>query len=188
MTTARIITGLVLGCLASPILGQAPAGPGGRPDLNGVWQVLNTANYDLEPHAARAAMALRPGRHGPVPAREVVSLGAVGAVPAGLGFVEGSKIPYKPEALARKLENQARWLERDPEIKCFLPGVPRATYLPHPFQIFQSEHALLFVYEYAGATRNILFKDPGPAPVSKTARSSFALAAVMPAAAASDSS
>ncbi|MBC7956963.1 MAG: hypothetical protein H7Y33_13970 [Cytophagales bacterium] len=144
---------------------KPPRGPGGRPDLSGVWQVLNTANHDIEPHAARAAMALRPGPHGPVPAKEVLALGAVGAVPAGLGVVEGGAIPYKPEALARKRENQAKWLDRDPEIRCYLPGVPRANYMAFPFQIFHSDAALLFVYEYAGATRNILFKDPGPAPV-----------------------
>jgi hypothetical protein len=145
-----------------PAFGQQP---GARPDLNGVWQVLNTANYDVEPHAARPAMALRAGPHGLVPAKEVLALGAVGAVPAGLGVVVGGAIPYKPEALALKRENQAKWLERDPEIRCYLPGVPRATYMPFPFQIFQSDSALLFVYEYAGATRNIHFKDPGPPPV-----------------------
>jgi hypothetical protein len=144
---------------------KAPRGPNGQPDFNGVWQVFNTANFDLEAHAARAAMALRPGPHGPVPAKDVVALGAVGAVPAGIGVVEGGAIPYKAEALARKRENQQKWLERDPEIRCFLPGVPRATYLPMPFQIFHSEAALLFAYEYAGATRNIVFKDPGPPPV-----------------------
>jgi hypothetical protein len=137
----------------------------GHPDLNGVWQVMNTANYDLEPHAARAAMAFRPGPVTPVPAKEVLALGAIGSVPAGLGVVEGGKIPYKPEALKIREDNQAHWLERDPEIKCYLPGVPRATYMPHPFQIFQSAEQMLFAYEYAGATRNILFKDPGPAPV-----------------------
>lgn len=134
------------------------------PNLNGVWQVLNTANYDIEAHPAKAAMQLRPGPVSPVPAKEVVALGAVGAVPAGLGVVEGGRIPYKPEALKRKQENQANWLKRDPEIKCYLPGIPRATYMPYPFQIFQSEKSLLFVYEYAGATRNVFFKDPGPPP------------------------
>ena len=74
----------------------------GKPNLNGVWQVLNTANFDLDAHAARAAMALREGPYGPVPAKEVLALGAVGAVPAGLGVVEGGRIPYKPAALARK--------------------------------------------------------------------------------------
>jgi hypothetical protein len=135
----------------------------GHPDLNGTWQVLNSANFDLESHSARAAMALRSGPVIPVPAREVIALGAVGAVPAGLSVVEGGEIPYRPEALEKKKYNQSHWLELDPEIKCFLPGVPRANYLPHPFQIVQSSSAILFVYEFAGAVRNIFLKDPGPA-------------------------
>jgi hypothetical protein len=143
---------------------RAPRGPGGHPDLNGVWQVLNTANYDIEPHAARPALAVRPGPAGPVPAKAVLALGAVGAVPAGAGVVEG-EIPYKPEALQTKRENQANWLERDPEIKCYLPGVPRATYMPFPFQIFHNESAILIAYEYASATREIFLKDPGVPPV-----------------------
>jgi hypothetical protein len=144
---------------------RPPHGPDGHPDLNGVWQVLNTANYDILAHAARAALALRPGPNGPVPDKPVLALGAVGAVPAGVGVVEGGVIPYKAEAQAKKVDNQAHWLERDPEIKCYLPGVPRATYMPYPLQIFQSREALLIAYEYAGAVRNILFRDPGPAPV-----------------------
>lgn len=144
---------------------RAPLGPDGHPDLNGVWQVLNTANYDILPHTARAAMALRPGPMGPVPDKLVLALGAVGAVPAGAGVVDGGVIPYKPAAAARKADNGAHWLERDPEIKCYLPGVPRATYMSYPLQIFQSREALLIAYEYAGAVRNILFQDPGPAPV-----------------------
>ena len=87
---------------------------------------------------ARPALALRAGPYGPVPAAPVLALGAVGSVPPGMGVVEGGAIPYKPEALAKKKENQENWLERDPEIKCYLPGVPRATYMPHPFQILQS--------------------------------------------------
>ena len=114
---------------------------------------------------ARPAMALRPGPYGPVPAAPVLALGAVGAVPPGMGVVEGDEIPYKPEALAKKKENQENWLERDPEIKCYLPGVPRATYMPYPFQIFQSQSAIFIAYEYAGAVRNVYLKDPGPAPV-----------------------
>ena len=143
----------------------APRGPAGKPDLSGVWQVLNTANYDLLAHNARAAMALVDGPLGPVPAKAVLSLGAVGAVPAGLGVVEGNEIPYQPWAAERQRENQANWLERDPEIRCYLPGVPRATYMPFPFQIFHSEKAIFIAYEYAGATRNILPDDPGPAPI-----------------------
>ena len=143
---------------------RSPRGPDGHSDLNGIWQALNEANFDIEGHVAHPAMALRPGPYGPVPAAPVLSLGAVGAVPPGLGVVEGGAIPYKPEALAKKKENQQDWLNRDPEIKCYLPGVPRATYMPYPFQIVQSASAITFAYEYAGAVRNIFLKDPGPAP------------------------
>jgi hypothetical protein len=144
---------------------RAPHNSAGRPDLNGIWQVLNEANYDLEAHVARPAMATRPGPYGPVPAAAVLQLGAVGAVPPSMGVVEGGEIPYKPEALAKKNENQANWLTSDPEIKCYLPGVPRATYMPYPFQIVQSATSVFFAYEYDGAVRDIYFKDPGEPPV-----------------------
>jgi len=150
----------------APLAGQtyrAPRGADGKPDLNGIWQAVGEANYDLQAHVARPAMALRPGPHGAVPAAAVLALGAVGAVPPSMGAVEGGQIPYKPEALATKKKNQEDWLNLDPEIKCYLPGVPRATYLPYPFQIVQSPKAMTFVYEYAGAVRNIYLKDPGPA-------------------------
>jgi hypothetical protein len=149
---------------AAPTASKFPRLANGKPNLNGIWQVMNTANYDLEPHAARAALALVPGPFNPVPAPQVVALGAVGAVPAGLGVVDGDQIPYKPEALPKKQENQKNWLTSDPEIKCYLPGVPRATYMPYPFQIFQSRDYVLIAYEYAGAVRNIYMKDPGPPP------------------------
>src|SRR3569623_477071 len=136
-----------------------------HPDLNGVWQVMNTAGWNVEPHAASAALQMRPGPYGPVPAKDVLALGAVGAVPAGLGVVEGGEIPYTADAKKTRDENKADWVHRDPEIKCYLPGVPRANYMTHPFQIFQSEKQMLFAYEYAGAVRNIMFNDPGPAPV-----------------------
>ncbi len=144
---------------------KAPRLADGRPNLNGIWQALGTANYDIQAHVAKAAMAMRPGPVVPVPAKEVMYLGAVGSVPGGMGIVDGDEIPYKPEALAKKKENQEKWLERDPEIKCYLPGVPRATYMPYPFQIFQSQSQFFIAYEYAGAVRNIFMKDPGPAPV-----------------------
>jgi hypothetical protein len=164
------VVGAMLAVIALPVAGQAPVYRAprladGRPDLNGIWQALNEANYDIQMHVARPAMALRAGPYGPVPAAAVVALGAVGAVPPGPGVVEGDELPYRPEALARKRENQEQWLARDPEIKCYLPGVPRATYLPHPFQIFQSASTLFIAYQYAGAVRDIHLKDPGPAPV-----------------------
>src|SRR5215471_5753367 len=137
----------------------------GHPDLNGIWQALNEANYDIEAHNARPALALRAGPYGPVPAPTVLPLGAVASVPPGLGVVEGGELPYRPEALAQRKQNQENWLTADPEIKCYLPGVPRATYMPYPFQILQSQSAIAIVYEYAGAVRNLYLKDPGPAPV-----------------------
>jgi len=163
--------GALLTAWSTPLAGQTPAAyraprtADGKPDLNGIWQSLSGANYDIEAHMARPAMALRAGPYGPVPAAPVLALGAVGAVPPGMGIVEGGAIPYKPDALAKKKENQEKWLERDPEIKCYLPGVPRANYMPFPFQILQSQSAIFFAYEYAGAVRNIYLKDPGPPPV-----------------------
>ena len=165
--------------VVTPVDGQqtsayrAPRAADGHPDLNGIWQALNTANWDIQTHNARPALALRPGPYGPVPAAGVVALGAVGAVPPGLGVVEGDEIPYTPAALAQKKKNQESYLTLDPEVKCYLPGVPRATYMPYPFQIFQSPKAIFIAYEYAGATRNIYLKDPGPAPIDSWMGQSF---------------
>ena len=165
-----VVAGAMLAAAVMPLTGQgptyrAPRADGGKPNLNGIWQALNEANYDLEGHNARPAMALRPGPYGPVPAAPVLALGTVGAVPPSLGVVVGGEIPYKPEAVKQKKENQENWLTRDPEIKCYLPGVPRATYIPQPFQILQGASQIFIAYQYAGAVRNIYMTDPGPAPV-----------------------
>ena len=162
--------GAAMATLAMPVAGQtppyrAPRTASGKPDLNGIWQALNTANYDIQAHMARPAMAVRPGPYGPVPAAPVLALGAVGAVPPGLGVVDGNELPYQPAALAKKKANQDNWLTADPEIKCYLPGVPRATYMPYPFHILQSDSAITIAYEYAGAVRDVYLKDPGPAPL-----------------------
>ncbi len=169
IVVAGAVVGAVVATAVKPVAGQtsayrAPRLPDGKPDLNGIWQALNEANFDLQAHVARPAMAVRPGPYGPVPAAPVLALGAVGSVPPGLGVVEGDEIPYQPAAAAKKKENQENWLTRDPEIKCYLPGIPRATYMPYPFQILQSRGAVFIAYEYAGATRNIYLKDPGPPP------------------------
>jgi hypothetical protein len=137
---------------AMPCLAEANKGPrtgDGKPDLNGVWQALNSANWDIQEHAARP---------GPV------ALGAMGAVPPGLGVVEGGEIPYLPAAAAKKKENFENRLTADPEIKCYLPGVPRATYMPYPFQIVQNPKDILIAYEYAGATRTIFMDKAPPSP------------------------
>ena len=153
----------VSGFAQTPARGARPSNA--KPDLNGIWQALSEANYDVEAHVARPAMALRPGPYGPVPAAAVLALGAIGSVPPSVGVVEGGEIPYKPEALAQRNKNRENWLTSDPEIKCYLPGVPRANYMPYPFQIFQNDTQVFIAYEYAGAVRNIFMKDPGPAPV-----------------------
>jgi hypothetical protein len=129
---------------------RAPRTPDGKPNLTGIWQALNTANWDVEAHAA-----------GPSVVRE---LGAASAVPAGLGVVEGGQIPYRPEALAKKKENLANRLKLDPEIKCYLPGVPRAVYMPFPFQIIQSQKHVMMIHEYAGAARTIYMDNHTEAP------------------------
>ncbi len=102
---------------------------------------MNTANWDLLAHGSAAGA--------------VSSLGAIGAVPPGESVVEGGIIPYLPAAAAKKQENFAhRWTD-DPEIKCFMPGVPRANYMPYPFQIVQGEKTILFTYSFASAVRTI---------------------------------
>jgi hypothetical protein len=139
----------LLAALASQA--QAPRSPDGHPNLNGIWQAMNTANWNLESHPAQAS--------------PVLELGAIGAAPGGLGVVEGGSIPYLPAALEKRKQNYQNRLKLDPEVKCFLPGVPRANYMPYPFQIFQSAKEIAISYEYDGAFRNIFLKDPGPAPI-----------------------
>lgn len=139
-------------CLAlAPLSGlaqdyQAPLTPDGNPDLNGIWQALGSANWNIEGHSAEA---------GPV-----VNMGALGAIPGGLGIVEGGEIPYQPWALEKRLQNKASWLKLDPVVKCYMPGVPRATYMPFPFQIVQTPDHILIAYEFASASRVIYMNRP----------------------------
>ena len=129
---------------------RAPRGPDGKPNLNGIWQALNEADWDIEGHSAG------PGR--------VMALGAEDAVIPGLGVVEGGPLPYLPAAAAKKKANFEKRLTLDPEIKCYLPGVPRAMYLPQPFQILQSQKHIMMAFQYAGAVRTIYMADQTPAP------------------------
>jgi hypothetical protein len=116
---------------------NGPRTPDRKPDLNGIWQVLGTAHYNLEAHAAMEG------------------------VPAGFSVVEGGPIPYKPEALAKRNENFKNRLTEDPTRKCYMPGVPRATYMPFPFEITQMPNNVLFSYEFAHAARTV-FLDATP--------------------------
>ena len=167
----RLIAGALIACLAAFAHAQNPAE---KPNFSGVWQVLNTANYNIEAHMAEASLQVMQGPFGPLPVPELVALGAVGAVPSGHGVVEGGPLPYQDWAIEQRNENRANWLERDPEIKCYLPGVPRATYMPFPFQIFHGDHEILIAYEYAGAARSIGFEDPGEPPADSWMGQSWA--------------
>jgi hypothetical protein len=147
---------VVFGSIAQ-VRGQAqaariPRTADGKPNLTGIWQAMNTANWDLQAH---------PAKKGPV-----VSLGAAFAVPPGPGVVEGNEIPYRPEMLAKKRENGENWMKLDPEVKCYMPGIPRATYQPFPFQIVQSTNTIMMAYEFASASRVIRMnsKEKSPAP------------------------
>ncbi|MBI4888845.1 MAG: hypothetical protein HY824_17230 [Acidobacteria bacterium] len=131
---------------------SVPRTADGKPDLNGIWQAIGTANWNLQDHQART---------GPV-----LELGATFAIPAGQGVVEGNDIPYQAWAVAKQKENYDNWLTRDPEVKCYLPGVPRATYMPYPFQIVQTGgNDILMAYEYASASRVIRMGKVEPPPV-----------------------
>ena len=126
--------------------GDIPRTADGRPDFNGIWQAMGSAHYDIEPHAAD---------FGPM-----FELGAIGAIPGGLGIVEGGEIPYTAAARQKQMENKASWLELDPVVKCYMPGIPRANYLPFPFQIIQSPEHVVFAYEFASASRIVYVDQP----------------------------
>ena len=120
---------------------RAPRTPDGHPDLQGIWQALNTAVWDIQDHTPRLG------------------------VPAGQGVVEGNELPYLPSALAKRQENFRNRLTEDPEAKCHMVGVPRITYMPYPFQIIQTPAQITILYEYAHTIRNIFFTGshpPGP--------------------------
>jgi hypothetical protein len=130
-----------------------PARISGQPNLNGVWQAVNTADWNLEAHSAQKIEGF-------------YRLGSLAAIPAGQSVVDGDgKIPYKPEALAKRDENRAKWPENDPEVKCYLPGIPRATYMPYPFQIIQGGGDILIAYEYDSANREIFMSNHQEPPV-----------------------
>jgi hypothetical protein len=120
---------------------QVPRAYDGHPDLSGIWKTTSTANWNLEDHGPEA---------GPV-----WQIGTFGAVPPTRGVVEGGAIPYKAESLAKREENRANRWHEDPEAKCYMPGIPRATYMPYSFAIVQGTDRVLMAYEYASANRNI---------------------------------
>jgi hypothetical protein len=141
MTRGVLLIAAVM-LLAIPAAAQegyrAPRTPDGHPDIQGIWQALNTANWNVEGHSAELG------------------------VPAGLGVVEGNEIPYLPGALTRRHENRQNRLTEDPEAKCYMAGVPRITYMPYPLQIVQSARQVTVLYEYAHTFRAIYLDSPHP--------------------------
>lgn len=139
-TAAAVVASIAL--LPMPLASEAQAptstlartSSDGKPNLNGIWQTLNTAAWNIQDHAGQLG------------------------VPPGQGVVEGNEIPYQPWAAAKKKENFANRRTADPDAKCFLPGVPRATYMPFPFQIVQTPQYVTIMYEYAHA-RRIIYTD-----------------------------
>jgi hypothetical protein len=108
-----------------------PRGLDGKPDFSGFWQSFTTANWDIQNHSPRKG------------------------VPGGQGIVEGNELPYQPWALAKKKENYANRAEADPDTKCYLPGLPRLTYEPFPFEIVQRPEEITVLYEYIHTVRSI---------------------------------
>ncbi len=177
---AAIAVAAAVALSVMPIAGQAPAAPGraggqggrgaaapaqgrgtptprpariaGHPNLNGIWQSNNnSAFWNLEDHSASATPFWQ--------------LGAMFAIPAGQSIIDGGTIPYLPAAVKKRQENMAGWPKSDPEAKCYMPGIPRAHYMPYPFQIVQGQKDILFVYEYASANRIVHMSNPTESPV-----------------------
>ena len=133
------------------VLTEIPRSADGHPDLSGVWQALNTAHWNVEPHVSAYPVLLE--------------LGAQFAVPPGHGVVDGGTIPYLPDALAERQRRFENRLTDDPEGKCYLGGVPRSTYMPYPFQIFQSPRDVVIVYQFATGFRRIFVDGQEEAPL-----------------------
>jgi hypothetical protein len=123
----------------------------GKPNLNGIWQAMNTANWNLEAHSTQKL--------------PIWQAGALLAVPAGNSVVVEGKIPYLPEALKTREQLRKDWPISDPETSCYLGGVPRSTYMPYPFQIVQGTGDILMVYSYATSNRTIFIKQRRESPV-----------------------
>jgi len=108
-----------------------PRASDGKPDFSGFWQVISTANWNIQDHSAEQG------------------------IPGGQGIVIGNEIPYQPWAIAKKKENYENRATADPEVKSYFPGVPRITYTPFPFQIVQTPKEIAILYEYVHAVRHL---------------------------------
>lgn len=155
LTAAIVALTAVLAAAAAANAQDAarPARIDGRPNLNGIWKALNTANWNLEAHSAEAL-------------EEFWQLGAMGAIPAGQGVIRGGgPIPYLPDALAERDRNRANWPAEDPEANCYMLGIPRYSYHEIPFQIFQGNGDILMSYPFAAGNRIIRMNDDSELPL-----------------------
>jgi len=150
---SSIVTGLIaIAITAFPLSGstqsrERPERINAHPNLNGVWQAMGSAHWNLEAHSAEAL-------------DDFWKLGSLGAIPAGKSTVVGGTIPYLPEAQAKRDENRAGWPKTDPEAACYLPGIPRASYMPYPYEIVQGDGDIFISYAYASANRTIHIENP----------------------------
>ncbi len=136
----------VMVCVAIPQIAasqsyEPPRTPDCRPDLQGIWQAMNTAVWNIQDHSPEYG------------------------VPAGQGVVVGNAIPYQPWALEQRQLNYENRLTEDPEASCKMVGVPRITYMPYPFQILQTPDQIVMTYEWVHSIRNIYMggeRMPGP--------------------------
>ena len=127
---------------------SATSAAASQPDLSGIWQAVNTAHWNVEGHTAKK-----------MPVTGVI--GAYGGMLAGTSVVVGGEIPYRADALAAREVNQADWANLDPAAKCYVPGIPRQTYMPAPFQILQTDSEIFIAYEWGSNSRSIFMDRPG---------------------------
>ena len=145
-----LVSLLLMGCttVAEETTAEDPTVEQTAADLNGLWQAVGTAHWNLEGgHATK----------GPA----TIVMGALGGIPAGKSYVVGGEIPYTEEAAAKRAEYRAEWNQWDPAVKCYIPGIPRQTYLPLPFHIVQSENKVFIAYEWGSNSRIIHLDRPG---------------------------
>ena len=139
MKLACFLSGVLI--VSGLALAQVPAAKynpprmaNGKPNLQGIWEARSAAWGDVEAHSA--SEGIRAGE-------------SIIVDPAD------GKIPYLPAALAQRDENFKNRAKLDPLKKCWMPGVPRITYMPYPFQIFQTTDFMVILYEYVHASRTV---------------------------------
>jgi hypothetical protein len=151
LRVAAIVLGAAVIAALPPIVSaqdrERPERIDGHPNFNGIWQAMGSAHWNLEAHSAQALDGFW-------------KMGALASIPAGRSVVVGGKIPYLPDAIAKRNENRAGWPKTDPEAACYLPGIPRATYMPYPFEIVQGDSDIFVAYSYASANRTIHLENP----------------------------